>query len=194
VRNWNAVNAVQQSSLNKTMKTKNMTTLHLRKSIGLSPLRLGFLLIPLVLVCFGLSPAVRAENLPFQVLDEGTITFTGETTATLAGQGRAIRLGNTTSNGNLTIVGPNPNCIGGFSVEIQETFTAANGDQLTTTITPQLCPIAPGIYHGVGTYVVTGGTGRFAGATGSGVFDGTGDFNTGTIICMLAGTISINHH
>jgi len=37
-----------------------MTTLHLRKSIGLSPLRRGFLLIPLLLVCFGLAPAARA--------------------------------------------------------------------------------------------------------------------------------------
>ena len=77
---------------------------------------------------------------------------------------------------------------------MQDTFTAANGDKLTTAITMQLCPIAPGIYHGIGTYVVTGGTGRFANATGSGVFDGTGNFNTGTIICALTGTISINHH
>ena len=37
-RNWIAVNAVQQSSLNTN---KNMTTLHLRKSIGQSPLPLG---------------------------------------------------------------------------------------------------------------------------------------------------------
>ena len=37
-----------------------MTTLHLRKSINRSPLRLAFLLIPFVFVCFGLSPAVRA--------------------------------------------------------------------------------------------------------------------------------------
>jgi hypothetical protein len=41
---------------------------------------------------------------------------------------------------------------------------------------------------------VTGGTGRFANATGSGVFDGTGNFNTGTIICGLRGAISINRH
>jgi trimeric autotransporter adhesin len=39
---------------------KNMTTLHLRKSINPSLLRLAFLLIPFVFVCFGLSPAVRA--------------------------------------------------------------------------------------------------------------------------------------
>jgi len=41
-----------------------MTTLNLRKSIGRSPLRLGFLLIPMVLVCFALSPAVRAVDPP----------------------------------------------------------------------------------------------------------------------------------
>jgi phage-related minor tail protein len=99
------------------------------------------------------------------------------------------------SDGSLTIVGQT-SCNGdvGFLVEMQDTFTAANRDQVTTAITMQLCPIAPGIYHGVGTYVVTGGTGRFANATGSGVFDGTGNFNTGTIICALTGTISINHH
>jgi hypothetical protein len=37
-----------------------MTTLRLRKSINRSPLRLAFLLIPLVFVCFALSPRVRA--------------------------------------------------------------------------------------------------------------------------------------
>ena len=37
-----------------------MTTLGLRKSIDLSPLRLAFFLIPLVLTCFALSPTARA--------------------------------------------------------------------------------------------------------------------------------------
>jgi hypothetical protein len=59
-RNWIAVNAVQQSSLNKKMKTKNMTTLHLKKSIGGSPSRLALLLIPLVFACFAVSPTSRA--------------------------------------------------------------------------------------------------------------------------------------
>jgi len=62
---------------------------------------------------------------------------------------------------------------------MQDTFTAANGDKVMTAITMQLCPIAPGIYHGVGTYVVTGGTGRFATPPAREVFDGTGNFNTG---------------
>jgi len=69
-RSWIAVRSVQQSILNR--KLENMTTLHLRKSSGRSPLRLGlprvqpiwiirgFLLIPLVLACFALSPTARA--------------------------------------------------------------------------------------------------------------------------------------
>jgi hypothetical protein len=151
-----------------------------------------------VLIALTLSAmtASASENLPFRLGDEGTITFTSPTTATTTGTGNATHLGRITSDGRLAIVGQ-ASCIGnevGFSVEMPDTFTAANGDKLTTTITMQLCPIAPGIYHGVGTYVVTGGTGRFAGATGSGVFDGTGNFNTGTIICALSGTISMNRH
>ena len=42
------------------MKTKNMTTLHLRKSIGRPPWRRGCLLIAVALACFGLSPAPKA--------------------------------------------------------------------------------------------------------------------------------------
>ena len=45
---------VQQSNLNKKMK-KTMTTLHLRKSTGRSPVRRGFLLIPLAFATFGLT-------------------------------------------------------------------------------------------------------------------------------------------
>jgi hypothetical protein len=42
------------------MKIKNITTLHLKKSNGRSPLRLAFLLIPLVIVCFALLPTAQA--------------------------------------------------------------------------------------------------------------------------------------
>ena len=138
--------------------------------------------------------ASASHNLPFRLGDEGTITFTGPTTATTDGTGNATHMGRITSDGSLTIVGQ-VSCNGnevGFAAEMQDTFTAANGDKVMTAITMQLCPIAPGIYHGIGAYVVTGGTGRFARATGSGVFDGTGNFNTGTIICALNGTISMN--
>ena len=149
----------------------------------------------LIALALSAMTASASENRPFRLGDEGTITFTSPSIpAPTAGTGNATQLGNITSDGSLTIVG-GASCFGnevGFSVEMQDTFTAADGDKVTTTITMQLCPIAPMIYHGVGTYVVTGGTGRFASATGSGVFDGTGNFNTGTIICALSGTISIH--
>jgi hypothetical protein len=48
-------------------QNKTMTTLHLKQSIGRSPLRLGFLLIPLTLGCFALSQSTRATAPPPEV-------------------------------------------------------------------------------------------------------------------------------
>src|SRR6266480_2602571 len=49
---------------NNPALNKNMTTLHSRKSMGSSPLRLAFILIPLALACFALSPTVWAVDPP----------------------------------------------------------------------------------------------------------------------------------
>src|SRR6266545_7809619 len=54
-QNWIAVNASSTIQLNKGMKTKTMTTLRLRKSIGRSPCRCALLLIPLAIATFGLT-------------------------------------------------------------------------------------------------------------------------------------------
>ena len=51
---------VQQSSLNKKMKIKNMTTPSVINSICRSLQRCGLLLIPLLFVCFGLPPRDEA--------------------------------------------------------------------------------------------------------------------------------------
>jgi hypothetical protein len=59
VRNWIAV---KQSILNR--KLENMKTLQLEKSIGRSPLWLALLLIPLLLICFALSPEAQAVSPP----------------------------------------------------------------------------------------------------------------------------------
>jgi len=76
------------------MKTKNMTTLYLRKSKGCRPLRLAFLLILLLLVCLALSPAVRA------VLPAPDGGYPGQNTA----EGDDA-LFNLTTGGNNTAVG-----------------------------------------------------------------------------------------
>ena len=48
------------------------------------------------------------------------------------------------------------------------TFTAANGDTLTTTVDGQATPTTtPGVLSIVEVYTITGGTGRFADATGT---------------------------
>jgi Chaperone of endosialidase len=47
---------------NQPKKIKNMTTLHLKKSISGSPLRLALLLIPLVFACLALSPMAQAVS------------------------------------------------------------------------------------------------------------------------------------
>src|SRR6476646_2711791 len=39
---------------------RNMTSLHLRKSTNYSPLRRACIFVPLVLMCFGLSPRLQA--------------------------------------------------------------------------------------------------------------------------------------
>src|SRR6266700_7124183 len=88
---------------NIKMKTKNMTTLHLRKSIGRSPLRLGlprvqpiwiirgFLLIPLAVASLALSPTARAQLSPAP--DGG---YSGNNTA----EGTDALFSLTTGNGN----------------------------------------------------------------------------------------------
>src|SRR5215510_3924374 len=100
--------------------------------------------MPLVTaLALSIVTANASQNLPFRLGDEGTITFTSPSTATTAGTGNATHMGRIRSDGSLTIVGQ-PSCIGnevGFAAEMQDTFTAANGDKLMTAITMQLCPI-----------------------------------------------------
>jgi hypothetical protein len=71
-----------------------------------------------------------------------------------------------------------------------ETLTAADGDTLTLTSDDVACPIGPGVFHGSGNWVVTGGTGRFSGATGHGTLAGQSDFNRGVFAFRVTGAIS----
>jgi hypothetical protein len=69
-----------------------------------------------------------------------------------------------------------------------QTYAFADGSTLTLEVDEHFDPTSG---EWVGTYVITGGTGRFAGASGSGLASATPDpidGNTGTI--ALSGTIS----
>ena len=67
------------------------------------------------------------------------------------------------------------------------TLTAASGDTLSGTYSGT---IQPGLTGYLVSGPITGGTGRFVGATGTIVFKGTFDAATGTGSYVIAGTIS----
>jgi hypothetical protein len=70
-------------------------------------------------------------------------------------------------------------------------FTAANGDTLIAEFTGQAQPTStPGVIYIVETATITGGTGRFTGATGSFVAERYFDRIQGTTTGSFNGTIS----
>lgn len=87
-----------------------------------------------------------------------------------------------------------PNGDGGYCAPASgtSTLTAANGDAVYLTMTGTVCEVgATGLnvpHTFSGTYTITGGTGRFDNATGSGSVTG-GDDGWGDVWYQLRGTI-----
>ena len=69
------------------------------------------------------------------------------------------------------------------------TFTAANGDTLTATIAGLGTRTSPTTLSIVEVYTITGGTGRFADATGSFTLNSTLDQLTGASSGAFSGTV-----
>ena len=141
------------------------------------------------------AASADVQQVPFTATYSGAVTPPhGPPPVTLNGTGTGTMLGNSTNAGRIAVTGQASSCPStGFAVENDETLTAANGDQLTLTVHDESCPVSPdrpGVYHGVGVFVITGGTGRFSGATGNGSFSGTGDFSQGQFTFSFKGTIS----
>jgi hypothetical protein len=138
----------------------------------------------------GASAAQADKQVPFR----GTFTYTD----VLAPGGRCPTLtdeirgtGYATHLGRFTTV--QSHCVAPPSLAFTDgrySFTAANGDQMRGTYSGVLVPLAPPVYAVDGRWTITGGTGRFAGATGGG--DASGELNlaasSGTVV--LDGTIS----
>jgi hypothetical protein len=103
------------------------------------------------------------------------------------GQGNASHLGVTSSFTDDQIV----NLITG-SATATSTLIAANGDTVVLALSFQVTQIPDGVTF-AGNYTVTGGTGRFYGATGNGLLTGSALFtgpNNGVGSFSVAGTIS----
>jgi len=127
----------------------------------------GFLLL---VIAAGSPPAVADEPVPFR----GRVSATWDNIfdgllappATFTGGGPVTHMGNTTQSGTLVLEAPiAPGIFPGYG---SVTITAANGDQLTFDYMGFLNAETG---EGTGSFTFTGGTGRFAGATGGGTFD-----------------------
>jgi hypothetical protein len=127
-------------------------------------------------------PAQAAER-PFAWDGGGTATFVtdpaGNLSANVTASGTATYLGLWTAAGTVHFT-PDPINQGRFLSSAALTFIAANGDKLQVVFNGDMDPAA-GMDMGVIQFV--GGTGRFAGASGSGQFvvqlnPSTGAFQT----------------
>lgn len=139
------------------------------------------------------APALSAASLalPFRGTLEETRTSViplGPSTvlARAAGSGTATHLG------RYTIVSETTIDFATLAATAQVTMTAANGDVLYVTLTSQATPNADGVTLSVSeSAIITGGTGRFAGATGTYTANCLVNQATGVSIGAFDGTISL---
>ncbi len=135
------------------------------------------------------SPVKAGKRVPFRGSLEGVVTRTPLSpplvSALVEGTGQAAHLGRYTFTFQNVV---NTSTMRGTGTY---TFTAANGDTLTADVTGTAVPSeTPGVLYIVETATITGGTGRFADATGSFVVSRL--FNTITRVTTgsIEGTIS----
>ena len=131
------------------------------------------------------ASAVAAET-PFKgTVDADETVVPSPPTASLTrdGTGTATYLGRYTEHIVMTINLPTLSSTG------TATFTAANGDTLTATVLGQATRTSPTTLSIVEVYTVTGGTGRFADATGNFTLHSNLDQTTGVSSGTFSGAI-----
>ena len=148
-----------------------------------------------VLALCGVAPAAHAAAArPFVADLAGRAVFSPTSTpgvfaGTGSGAGRATHLGQFTISVEETLDVTSPT--GSVVLQGEAVVVAANGDELhwsyEATGTP---PSESGDVVLTGTFTVTGGSGRFAEATGQGSFEGVGNAVTGRASFSYTGTIS----
>ena len=149
------------------------------------PLFVGLVAAFTVSLAIGAVSAVAAET-PFKgtvnAVETGTTVFPTRF-LDREGTGTATYLGRYTEQVTMMIDIPTLSSTGAA------TFTAANGDALTATVAGQATRTSPTTLSIVENYTVTGGTGRFADATGNFTLRSTLDQTTGVSTGTLSGAI-----
>jgi len=122
------------------------------------------LLVTAVMLASTALPTWAGDQVPFKGRGEGTVTNAvpdpGGVVLTVLVQGNSTSLGRY-SREETVLFDPNTGSLTGLVV-----FTAANGDELFATVEGGFISASTA----TGTYTFTGGTGRFANATGSAEF------------------------
>ena len=140
-----------------------------------------------ILATLGLvGSAVAGELVPFNGVLEGTVTRSlppPPIHVDIAATGTATQLGMFVVDIPHDVVPPN--AVGSYH------FVAANGDTLTATFTGLSAPADVGFLYIVELATITGGTGRFAGATGGFVCERLFDVAGGTTVGSFEGNISL---
>ena len=143
-----------------------------------------------VLAVLGLAgPALAQQQVPFKGSLEGVVTIRPLTPPYVSVLVNAT--GNATQLGQFTLAIPHIVNRANMTAAGTYQFVAANGDTLTASFSGKATPTATrGVLSIVEDATITGGTGRFAGATGS--FTCVRLFNmvTGTTAGSFNGTIS----
>jgi hypothetical protein len=140
-----------------------------------------------IMVLVGLARPAFAEGkhekqVPFRGRLEGIVATVTPLTppfvaVNLEGEGNATQLGHFDVSSSIVANEADGTAVGTYE------FTAANGDTLTADYTEYFTPTdVPGVFSDVITATITGGTGRFAGATGS--------FDAERVVDMVHGTVT----
>ena len=140
-------------------------------------------------VVLGLAgPVAAGDEVPFYGrfagLDIGTPAEPPFADVEVTATGNATQLGNFAIDEQITVNTATGAGIGTF------TFTAANGDQVFGEILGQATFTPPNVLTILETAIITGGTGRFAGAAGSFAVTRLKNVVTGATVASFEGTIS----
>ncbi len=135
------------------------------------------------------GPVAAGEQVPFKGRFEGDVTVTPLVPPRLGVDVDAT--GNATHLGRFTLDIPHIVNAGNGTANGTYEFTAANGDKVYATFTGTATPTAtPGVLYIEEAATITGGTGRFAGATGNFTSERLYDRIAGTTVGSFEGTIS----
>jgi hypothetical protein len=151
--------------------------------------RSAFAVAALAVLCLA-GHVAAGDPVPFKGGLEGDVTVTPLAppfvSVLVEATGNATQLGQFTLDIPHVVNRANHTAIGSYE------FTAANGDTLFANFTGTATPTAtPGVLYIEETATITGGTGRFAGATGSFICERLFDTVAGTTIGSFDGTISV---